>query len=106
MFIPYTTGPPGCDVDSPSKEHPTDCHKFYECSPIVATYDFVEKTCGPTMLYNPQTRTCDWPEAVIAIKPSCGEKPITRTDATQEEKGGWYYLVIYHIFYGSVIWPT
>lgn len=33
----------------------------------------VEKTCGPDMFYNPQTKTCDWEDNVLAIKPICGE---------------------------------
>lgn len=82
----FTTAPPLCDVNSPSKEHPEDCHKFFECSPSEGGLEFVEKTCGPTMFYNPQTRTCDWPEAVIAIKKSCEEKPATRTQV-EETKG-------------------
>lgn len=83
-YIPFTIQASACDINEPSKEHPDDCHKFYECSPVEAGYDLVEKTCGSTMFYNPQSRTCDWPESVIAIKGSCAEKPVNRNETVTQ----------------------
>ncbi|XP_030749920.1 hemocytin [Sitophilus oryzae] len=60
-----------CDVNSPNKEHPTDCRKFLQCD----HGKFVEKTCGPDMFYNPESMTCDWEDNVIKIKPTCGNCP-------------------------------
>ncbi|XP_017781781.1 PREDICTED: hemocytin [Nicrophorus vespilloides] len=67
---PVTTVVP-CDVRKPNEEHPDDCHKFRQCSPITG---LVEKTCGPNMLYNPDTMICDWPQNVLKIKPQCEEQ--------------------------------
>lgn len=47
------------------------------------------------MFYNPQTRTCDWPEVVIAIKPVCNEKPATKTQIDHQE--GMYIWITQNI---------
>lgn len=39
----------------------------------------MEKTCQPPTMYNPDTMVCDWPEAVIRIRPDCGSVPSTTT---------------------------
>ncbi|XP_013180497.1 PREDICTED: hemocytin isoform X2 [Papilio xuthus] len=67
----------------PNHPHPTDCSKFYECTPEVGTTKephAVLKQCGEGLLYNPVTMVCDWPQAVYAVRPEC-EKPITTTTA-------------------------
>ncbi|XP_026747695.1 hemocytin-like [Trichoplusia ni] len=53
----------------PSEAHPTDCSKFYECSPDGP----VLKECGVGTWYNPNTMVCDWPAAVLAVRPDCAQ---------------------------------
>ncbi|XP_066254573.1 hemocytin [Euwallacea similis] len=65
---------PNCDLNIPNQEHPSDCHKFLQCSPSSTGLELVEKTCGSDMFYNPETMICDWEESVIKIKPSCKPK--------------------------------
>ena len=41
--------------------HPTDCHKFYECTINEdGSYDSVEISCGE-LAFNPDLLICDWP---------------------------------------------
>lgn len=60
-----------CDVSSPNKRHETDCHGFYHCAQGLEGHVWVEKTCGPSMWYNPNHMICDWPSAVLQIRPEC-----------------------------------
>ncbi|XP_066594945.1 hemocytin-like [Prorops nasuta] len=67
-----------CDVTQPNKEHPSNCHLFYQCVPgLMGTNEFVEKTCGPNMFYNPRISVCDWPYNVLIFKPECGVEQTT-----------------------------
>lgn len=78
-----------CDKNVPHVEYPGDCEKFLHCQPMNdGTYKYAEKTCGPTMLFNPITMICDWPAAVLAIKPTCGHMEIHETTSAKyiEEK--------------------
>ncbi|XP_053978189.1 hemocytin [Hylaeus volcanicus] len=68
-----------CSVEHPNKPHPTDCHLFYQCTPGMNGNEFVEKSCGENMFYNPQLQICDWPANVIFLKPECSEKRTTST---------------------------
>jgi hypothetical protein len=45
---------------------------FYQCVDRIGGVEQVEKTCQPPTMYNPDTMVCDWPEAVIRIRPDCG----------------------------------
>ncbi|KAL1513261.1 hypothetical protein ABEB36_002690 [Hypothenemus hampei] len=67
----FTTDIAVCDVTKPNQEHPEDCHKFFECVPVVSGLQLIEKSCGPDMFYNPNSMTCDFPNNVLKIKPSC-----------------------------------
>lgn len=68
-----------CDSSIPHVEFPGDCYKFLHCQPSGMGWEFVEKTCGPSMMFNPISMTCDWPASVRALKPSCGQlAPILR----------------------------
>ncbi|XP_069683352.1 hemocytin isoform X2 [Periplaneta americana] len=60
-----------CDVTKPNSPHPVDCHLFYHCKDTLAGPEQVEKSCGPHMMYNPAKQVCDWPNAVIALRPEC-----------------------------------
>lgn len=74
-----------CDPSAPNREYPGDCHKFLQCVPQAGEWRYVEKTCGPTTMYNPTNMICDWPLAVQEVKPDC-RKPIlaaTTTTTTQ-----------------------
>lgn len=43
-----------CDPTIPHIEYPGDCYKFLHCSPMPnGNWEYVEKTCGPTMMFNP-----------------------------------------------------
>ncbi|CAK9818181.1 SSPO [Anthophora quadrimaculata] len=77
-----------CSMENPYQPHPTDCHLFYQCSPGVHGNEFVEKSCGRNMLYNPQLQVCDWPNNVAIIKPECLNKPTTsaKNKWTTEQK--------------------
>lgn len=61
-----------CDPARPNSPHPTSCHLFYQCVDRIGGVEQVEKTCQPPTMYNPDTMVCDWPEAVIRIRPDCG----------------------------------
>ncbi|XP_055854171.1 hemocytin [Episyrphus balteatus] len=65
------------------KEYPGDCFKFLQCLPkFDGTWDYVEKTCGPSMMFNPVFHVCDHIASVQAIKPMCGEKVETTEPTT------------------------
>ncbi|KAJ3643777.1 hypothetical protein Zmor_026489 [Zophobas morio] len=83
---PSTTIVPSvCDPIKPHKEHPTDCHIYYQCEEGIDGPKFVEKTCGETMYFNPVTMVCDWPYAVEEIKPECKAPTTTPTSTTPVE---------------------
>lgn len=67
-----------CDPARPNSPHPTSCHLFYQCVDRLNGIEQVEKTCNPPTMYNPNTMVCDWPEAVMRIRPECGTAPATR----------------------------
>jgi len=71
-----------CDPNAaPHVEYPGDCHKFKHCMPQQdGTYKYAIKNCGDSMMYNPISMVCDWPAAVIAIKPECGQPGTSRPD--------------------------
>lgn len=79
------TTPIPCDVSKPHLEHPKDCHLFYHCEPGLDGAHLVEKSCGKDMMYNPQSMTCDWPQAVMIIKPSCNIESIEEVDDTNKK---------------------
>ncbi|RVE53530.1 hypothetical protein evm_001900, partial [Chilo suppressalis] len=70
----------------PSYPHPKDCAKFYECTPDMLNPEkihTVEKSCAAGTMYNPNSMVCDWPAAVLAIRPECGKAtPETTTTTT------------------------
>lgn len=70
-------------MTKPNKEHPTDCHLFYECAPTDNGFELVEKSCGRDMMYNPRTMVCDWPAAVQLLKPNCTELKETIEDESE-----------------------
>nr|CAH7739498.1 unnamed protein product [Callosobruchus chinensis] len=78
--------PQACDLDMPIKEHPTDCFKFFECAPGMNGNQLIEKTCGPIMMYHPEKKVCDWPEAVAAFKESC-KTPVKEEGRTEDLTG-------------------
>lgn len=93
--IPSTTKKPTykeCNMEHPYESHPTNCHLFYQCTPGLNGNEFVEKSCGENMFYNPQIQVCDWPANVISVRPECSMKqtiPNTTewtTDNTTEYK--------------------
>lgn len=66
-----------CNIEFPTEPHPTDCHLFYQCTPGLNGNEFIKKSCGENMFYNPQTQVCDWPATVMLIRPECSMKQIT-----------------------------
>ncbi|XP_043259225.1 hemocytin isoform X1 [Colletes gigas] len=77
-----------CSVEQPNKPHPTDCHLFYQCVPGVNENQFVEKSCGQTLLYNSQAQVCDWPANVLFLRPECLQTQTTptKTEWTTDNK--------------------
>ncbi|XP_022121224.2 hemocytin [Pieris rapae] len=64
------------DSTHPNHPHPTDCGKFYECipNPGMPQPHAVLKDCPPGLMYHSTLMVCDWPAAVIADRPECGEE--------------------------------
>ncbi|XP_026667953.1 hemocytin isoform X2 [Ceratina calcarata] len=67
----------GCSVESPNVPHSNDCHLFYQCVPGVNGNEFVMKSCGEHMFYNPDSQICDWPANVLKIRPDCSQERTT-----------------------------
>lgn len=66
--------PKSCDPTVPNVEFPGDCHKFLQCVPDdKGAWKYVEKTCGPATMFHPDSMICDWPLAVQAVRPACGQ---------------------------------
>ncbi|XP_043601962.1 hemocytin isoform X2 [Bombus pyrosoma] len=89
--IPSTTEKPTykeCNMEHPYESHPTNCHLFYQCTPGLSGNEFVEKSCGENMFYNPQIQVCDWPANVISVRPECSMKQTmpNRTEWTTDNK--------------------
>lgn len=69
---PYTNSV--CNSAIPHVEFPGDCYKFLHCQPHDnLSWRYVEKTCGPSMMFNPIAMVCDWPASVKLLKPECGD---------------------------------
>lgn len=63
-----------CDSSIPHVEYPGDCYKFRHCQPAKdGGWAYAIKTCGPSMMYNPLSMTCDHIINVVNMKPECGE---------------------------------
>lgn len=74
-----------CDPTIPHIEFPGDCYKFLHCQPMSdGSWKFAEKTCGPSMMFNPISMTCDWPSAVKEMKPNCGLTLVETTTSNLE----------------------
>ncbi|KAG8238941.1 hypothetical protein J437_LFUL000780, partial [Ladona fulva] len=79
--------PAACDPAKPNRPHETDCYIFYQCADTLHGVEMVKKTCGPNMMYNPETQICDWPENVMRIRPDCsGIPPLPPVPSCEE---GW-----------------
>lgn len=91
QFVP-TTIPPAttkapwnsvsqkCDPSVPHVEYPGDCYKFLHCLPATdGSWKYAEKTCGPTMMFNPAAMVCDWIASVKAMKPDCGFENVVQS---------------------------
>lgn len=62
-----------CDPTIPHVEYPGDCFKFRHCQPTTdGGWKYAIKTCGPSMMYNPLSMTCDHIPNVVALKSECG----------------------------------
>lgn len=72
-----------CNPAVPHVEFPGDCYKFLHCQPMDGSWKYVEKTCGPSMMFNPLAMICDWPASVLAMKPSCGQMRILETSTSK-----------------------
>lgn len=65
-----------CDPTVALVEHPESCLKYLQCQQMPnGSFIYVEKECGATMMFNPNTMVCDWPSSVKAVKPFCGLTP-------------------------------
>lgn len=43
--------------------HPEDCRKFYKCD---QNFKLIEKSCPPTLEFDPVLKICDWPKGYCA----------------------------------------
>ena len=75
-------GPGRCDPARPHSPHPTNCYLFYHCVDGVKGIVYLEKTCHPPTMFNPDTMICDWPESVMRIRPCGTIGPSTSAAAT------------------------
>lgn len=70
---PWNSVAQTCNPSVPHVEYPGDCYKFLHCKPSSGgSWKFAEKTCGPSMMFNPAAMVCDWIATVKAMKPECG----------------------------------
>lgn len=85
---PKTPAPvTACDPTIPHVEFPGDCYKFLHCMPMPdGSWQYTEKTCGPTMMFNPQSMICDWVFSVSEIKPECGKPKETTLSPIKIDK--------------------
>ncbi|XP_037075331.1 hemocytin-like [Pollicipes pollicipes] len=63
-----------CSDIHPLRAHPTDCHQYYQC--VRTANDELQeylRSCGPDMMYNPDSMTCDSLFNVLALRPECEE---------------------------------
>lgn len=73
-----------CDSAIPHIEKAGDCHKFLHCAPTLSgTWAYVEKTCGSSMMFNPNTMICDHIYNVIKLKPLCEETSTLKPPTTE-----------------------
>lgn len=78
------------------RKHPLDCHQYLQCfQHRNGSKILVEKSCGPAMMFNPRTLTCEWPVTVQIIRPECAraaaagkhqQQPSTTTDPSRPEE--------------------
>nr|XP_034840347.1 hemocytin-like [Maniola hyperantus] len=76
------------DAAHPNHKHPTNCGQFYECTPDVLNPNklhTVLKNCSDGLMYNPIAMVCDWPAAVVPMRPECGYIPPGSTTGLPEE---------------------
>ncbi|KAF5285691.1 hypothetical protein FQR65_LT13076 [Abscondita terminalis] len=76
------------DVVNVNFEHPTDCQLFYECMQGLEGPELVTKSCGPGTWYNPSTKVCDFPFAVMSVRPQCGTIATTTHSVAVEPEVG------------------
>lgn len=54
------------------RKHPSDCHQYLHCFEHQnGSKIYVEKKCGPAMMFNPKTSSCEWPVTVQIARPEC-----------------------------------
>lgn len=68
-------------------ENPANCHDFYQCTMDASgKWFYAEKSCGKSMMFNPQASICDHIDSVKRIKPQCSEVEYTVvTEHTRDE---------------------
>lgn len=66
------TSKPECNPETPNQPDELDCHKFFICHNGPNGPEYIEQTCGLSMLFNTETRRCDKKETVESIRPECG----------------------------------
>lgn len=67
-----------CSLADPIFESSFNCYNYYECSRLAnGSYQYVEKTCGPDMMFNKKSKACSWPNDVMANDSKCGTSPST-----------------------------
>ncbi|XP_046389468.1 hemocytin isoform X2 [Ischnura elegans] len=79
-----------CDPAHPNFPHEADCLKFYQCEDTFEGIRMVPKTCGSHMMFHPEKLVCDWPHAVLEVRPQCGER--SRVLACEDRWTNWFNI--------------
>lgn len=66
------TSKPQCSPETPNQPDETDCHSFYVCHNGPNGPEYIEQTCGKSMMFNTVSKKCDDPKVVISIRSECG----------------------------------
>ncbi|KAK4875849.1 hypothetical protein RN001_012271 [Aquatica leii] len=60
-----------CEVNQPYQPHAYDCYLYYRCEKTEFGNELVVRTCGPSLMFNPKKRKCDFPKKVYTVRPEC-----------------------------------
>lgn len=79
-----------CDPNVPNVEHPSSCSMYLQCVlSQKGSYVYIEKTCGPSTMFNPKSMVCDHVANVKAIKPKCAAEPTPQPPKTCPPGYSW-----------------
>jgi F5/8 type C domain/Chitin binding Peritrophin-A domain len=72
-----------CDINKPIIEDKDNCYDYSECVTLPdGKLSLMKKTCGPSMMFDPVIKQCNWREDVALHKPQCSLAPTTPASIT------------------------